>query len=93
MTTAEYLETPETVTPRELAYGELRVAESPSASHQRVVRELAVSLITFVRERQLGEVLFAPMDVVLDYDADLVVQPRPEAARRVWLVVASGACR
>jgi hypothetical protein len=29
MTTLEYLHTPETVLPRELAYGVLRVADSP----------------------------------------------------------------
>jgi Uma2 family endonuclease len=75
MTTAEYLQTPETVQPRELAYGTLRVADSPSASHQRVVRDLALALAPVARERRLGEVLFAPMDVVLDYEADLVVQP------------------
>jgi len=75
MTTAEYLQTPETVQPRELAFGTLRVAESPSASHQRVVREIAFALTAHVRQHGLGEVLFAPMDVVLDYDADLVVQP------------------
>jgi Uma2 family endonuclease len=75
MTTSEYLKTPETVLPRELAYGELRVADSPSASHQRVVVELTLALVPFVRERQLGEVLIAPMDVVLDYEGALVVQP------------------
>ena len=36
---------------------------------------LAVGLTLFVRERQLGEVLAAPMDVVLDFEAALVVQP------------------
>jgi Uma2 family endonuclease len=75
MTTAEYLQTEETVLPRELAHGVLRVAESPSATHQRVVRELAMALVPFVRERNLGEVFFAPMDVILDADAALVVQP------------------
>lgn len=75
MTTTEYLQTPETVLPRELAYGELRVADSPSVSHQRVVVELMLALVPFVRERRLGEVLVAPMDVVLDFDRALVVQP------------------
>jgi Uma2 family endonuclease len=75
MTTAEYLLTPETVLPRELAFGVMRVAESPSASHQRVVRDLLVALVAFVREQDLGEVLPAPMDVILDRDAALVVQP------------------
>lgn len=75
MTTAEYFQTPETVLPRELAFGQLRVAESPSVQHQRVLRELVMALIPLVQERNLGELLFAPMDVVLDLDADLVVQP------------------
>jgi Uma2 family endonuclease len=75
MSTAEYLQTEETVLPRELAYGVLRVAEAPSASHQRVVRDLTLELFGFVRDRQLGEVLFAPMDVILDAAAALVVQP------------------
>jgi Uma2 family endonuclease len=75
MTTAEYLQTAETVLPRELAYGELRVADAPSISHQRVVRELVLALTPLTHARRLGEVLFAPMDVLLDFDAALVVQP------------------
>lgn len=75
MTTAEYFLTPETVLPQELIFGELRVAESPSVSHQRVVRDLALALTPIVVERRLGELLFAPMDVVLDAERDLVVQP------------------
>ena len=75
MTTVEYLETPETVEPRELAFGVLRVAESPTLYHQRVVRDVTVALHAFVREHRLGEVVPAPMDVILDYDAALVVQP------------------
>jgi Uma2 family endonuclease len=75
MTTLEYLETPETVEPRELAFGVLRVAESPTLYHQRVVRDVTVALDAFVREHRLGEVVPAPMDVILDYDAALVVQP------------------
>lgn len=75
MTTAEYLATPETVLPRELAHGELRVADSPSVSHQRVVVELTLALVPFVRRQRLGEVFVAPMDVILDADRALVVQP------------------
>jgi Uma2 family endonuclease len=75
MTTGEYLGSGETVLPRELAYGVLRVAESPTPSHQRVVRDLTIALTLFANEQGLGEVLPAPMDVILDYDAALVVQP------------------
>lgn len=75
MTTAEYLATPETVLPRELAYGALRVADAPTTLHQRVVLDFALALAPYVRERQLGEVLLAPTDVILDAAAALVVQP------------------
>jgi Uma2 family endonuclease len=75
MTTIEYLNTPETVLPRELAFGVLRVADSPVVRHQRVVRDLTIALTTHTREHRLGEVLPAPMDVILDRDANLVVQP------------------
>jgi Uma2 family endonuclease len=75
MTTAEYLQTPETVIPQELIFGALRVAEAPTTSHQRVVLDLALAIAPFVRRRQLGELFLAPMDVVLDFDAALVVQP------------------
>ena len=75
MTAAEYFRTEETVLPRELAFGELRVADAPLVPHQRVVRDLTIALTAHVRERQLGEVLPAPIDVVLDYERALVVQP------------------
>lgn len=75
MTTAEYLRTPETVLPRELVYGALRTADAPRIAHQRVVRNLVLALVPFVERHRLGEVLFAPMDVVLDAAAGLVVQP------------------
>jgi Uma2 family endonuclease len=86
MTTADYLSTPETVLPRELAYGELRVADAPTIPHQRVVLELALILAPQIRQRRLGELFIAPMDVVLDYDASLVVQPD-------LMVVSSGRAR
>ena len=75
MTTAEYLQTPETCLPSELAFGELRVAEAPSASHQRVVRELLLALVADTAVSGAGEVFCAPIDVVLDFAANLVVQP------------------
>jgi Uma2 family endonuclease len=75
MTTAEYFNTPERTLPSELAFGELRVADAPSAPHQRIVRELLLALAADVEHRQAGEVLCAPVDVVLDFAANLVVQP------------------
>src|SRR5258708_37950590 len=75
MTTADYLDTPETVLPRELAFGVLRVADSPVVRHQRVVRDLTIALTEHARAHRLGEVLPAPMAVILDREANLGVQP------------------
>jgi Uma2 family endonuclease len=75
MTTEEYLGTPETVLPRELAFGVMRVADAPVVAHQRVVRDLTIALTACARGQRLGEVLPAPIDVILDRGKDLVVQP------------------
>lgn len=88
MTTAEYLQTPETMLPRELVFGVLRVAEAPRVPHQRIVGKLHLALAPFLQQRRLGEVLLAPTDVILDDAAALVVQPdlvvvSPERASRV----------
>ena len=57
MTTAEYLATPETVLPRKLAYGVMRVAEAPRTRHQRAVFRIARALAAHVEREGLGEVL------------------------------------
>jgi Uma2 family endonuclease len=75
MTTAEYLATPETVKPQELAYGVLRAADSPLPIHQQAVADLFRALDAHVRGGGLGRVWLAPLDVILDHDAALVVQP------------------
>jgi hypothetical protein len=67
--------TPETVLPTELIYGALRVAESPLARHQSLVAELFVALRAHVREHALGRAWIAPLDVVLDRERALVLQP------------------
>ncbi len=75
MTLDEYLATPETLAPAELAYGALRVAEAPTARHQSAVAGLFRALDGHVREHRLGRVWLAPLDVVLDARQALVVQP------------------
>ena len=75
MTTADYLLTDETVLPRELAFGVMRVADSPVVLHQRVVRDLTIALTLYAKAARVGEILPAPMDVILDFQANLVVQP------------------
>ncbi len=57
----------------ELLEGALIMAPAPNLGHQRIGTRIGTRLYTFVEERGLGEVFFAPCDVVLS-DAD-VVQP------------------
>ena len=57
----------------ELLDGELIMAPAPNLGHQRIDARLGVLLYTFVEQRGLGEVFFAPCDVVLS-NTD-VVQP------------------
>ena len=75
MTLSEYFETPESVTPQELIYGAIRVAESPSAIHQRAVGALFLALHEHVAAEERGDVWLAPLDVILDVNGPLVVQP------------------
>lgn len=75
MTTAEYLATPETVVPHELAFGVMRVADSPLVPHQRLLGRLHLVMAPLAEAQRLGEVLIAPMDVILDAERALVVQP------------------
>jgi Uma2 family endonuclease len=74
-TVEEYLGLPETNRPQELAYGFLREPPSPFGPHQLVVGRLYSHLDRHVRWRGLGQVVLAPMDVILDRQKALVVQP------------------
>ena len=57
----------------ELLDGELVMAPSPTTAHQKVSRTLVRIVEDFVTQMQLGEVLNAPLDVVLSNTT--VVQP------------------
>lgn len=57
----------------ELLDGELLLAPAPNLRHQRLQLRLGMRLAQFIKERGLGELFFAPCDVVLS-DTD-VVQP------------------
>ena len=72
---AEYLDGPESLTRRELVFGMVREPPAPRFGHQAVLTRLATLLDAHVRERALGRVCVAPVDVVLDEQAALVVQP------------------
>ncbi|OFW01739.1 MAG: hypothetical protein A3I61_15220 [Acidobacteria bacterium RIFCSPLOWO2_02_FULL_68_18] len=75
LTTDDYLRTPETLQPAELVYGALRVADAPAVRHQQAVCAFHLALAPHVRERRLGRVLLSPLDVILDWDRALILQP------------------
>ena len=74
-TTDDYLSMPETNRPAELVYGVVREPPAPLYGHQKVVGQLFHLLKMHVEKEQLGEVCISPIDVVLDEEAALVVQP------------------
>lgn len=88
-----YFEDEETLRPQELVWGVLREPPAPKFGHQSVVTRTTVVLDVHVRSLDLGIVCVSPIDVVLDRDNALVVQPdvvfvsneRSEIVRdRIW---------
>src|SRR6185295_7657912 len=76
MTTNQYLyDTEETNRVRELAMGWVREPPAPFFSHQALVLKVARLISDHVEPRQLGRVAVAPVDVILDRDRNLIVQP------------------
>ena len=57
----------------ELVEGVLYLVPSPTLYHQRVLRQIELALWMYVRQNALGEIYFAPCDVVLSEIS--VVQP------------------
>lgn len=57
----------------ELIEGELLMVPSPSWTHQTILKRLFSILDAYVTEHRLGEVRFAPLDVILSEED--VVQP------------------
>lgn len=75
MTVAAYLAGEETNRPQELAYGVLREPAAPSFHHQIIVGRIFSRLDRHVRRHNTGVVVMSPIDVVLDPETHLVVQP------------------
>ncbi|MDP6716870.1 MAG: Uma2 family endonuclease, partial [SAR202 cluster bacterium] len=66
LTVRDYMSIPEDDDRRfELINGELILAPSPVTQHQRISRNLVEILVGFLRTQNLGELFYAPMDVVL----------------------------
>lgn len=60
-----YLDMPEIKKRYEILDGEMVMAPSPTYGHQSILRTLFLILNRHVTEHNLGEVLFAPLDVVI----------------------------
>ena len=76
MTTNEYLyDTEETNRIRELAMGRLHEPPAPFFSHQAVAFRIARIMADHAEPRMLGRVAIAPVDVILDRERALVLQP------------------
>lgn len=50
----------------ELIDGKLMKRASPTTAHQRIVKKISMKMDTFISKKKLGELFFAPIDVVLD---------------------------
>lgn len=75
ITVDEYFRYPETNRPMELVYGYVREPPAPFYSHQTVVGKLFRLLTEHVEHHRPGVVCVSPLDVVLDAESALVVQP------------------
>ena len=75
ITVRQYLRIPETIRPMELVYGVVREPPAPRYDHQSIVTHLAGLLDRHVRKHRLGRVCASPVDVVLDREQALVLQP------------------
>lgn len=70
-----YLSGAETTRPQELVWGILREPPAPGYPHQISVGQMFRRLDAHVRRYRLGQVVISPVDVILDRERALVVQP------------------
>jgi len=75
LTTDAYLEGPETAAPQELVHGLLRDAPAPTPRHQDTVGITYRQLQTYFDRTRTGKAWISPIDIVLDREKALVVQP------------------
>lgn len=75
VTTEAYLAGAETAAPQELVYGVLRDAPAPAPRHQDTVGMTYRQLQTYFDRTRTGKAWVSPIDVVLDRDKALIVQP------------------
>ena len=75
LTYADYLNAPETMERFEIIDGEVVMSARPTLHHQIAMGNIYRPVHRFVSERKLGEVLFAPLDVLVQRSPLRVRQP------------------
>jgi Uma2 family endonuclease len=90
LTYEDLVNTPDDGKRYEILDGDLFVTPSPVTNHQRVSRDLGFFLHTHVKERSLGEVFYAPIDVILDKHTIAVPDLVYVSAARAHLVQKHG---
>ena len=75
LTYADYLDGPETKDRKEIVDGKVIMFSGPSRPHQIVSTRIFVPIYMLVTEHELGEVLYAPMDVIIQREPLRVRQP------------------
>lgn len=75
LTFEEYLDLPGIEGRFDVMDGEIIMASSPLPEHQVVSRQVFRILDSFIAERDLGELLYAPMDIVIRREPLRVRQP------------------
>ena len=75
LTYEEYLKTPEIKARYDIVDGVMIMAPSPTLRHQTILRQLFLLLNRFVAEHQLGEVWFAPLDILVQRAPLRTTQP------------------
>jgi Uma2 family endonuclease len=75
ITYEEYLKMPETRARYDIVDGVMIMAAAPTLEHQRILRRLIIMVNQFVEDNGLGEVFFAPTDVVIQREPLRTRQP------------------
>jgi len=75
LTYEEYLAGPEIKARYDIVDGEMIMAPAPTLGHQTILRQIFLPLHRFVTEHHLGEVWFAPLDVVIQREPLRTRQP------------------
>ena len=72
-----YLASPEIKARYDIIDGEMVMAPAPSLNHQTISRRILSRIDRFVTEHELGEVWFAPLDIIVQTDPASDSSTRP----------------